>query len=66
MAFSANRVLEERGLMKKRLPCGLMICAVWLILSPILKAGKQRVEAPIYSHHIYDIIPDQDEGCRTA
>jgi type I pantothenate kinase len=54
-----NRVLEERGLMKKKgFPQSYDMRRLVNFVADI-KAGKQRVEAPIYSHHIYDIIPDQ-------
>ena len=55
-----NRVLEERGLMKKKgFPQSYDMHRLVSFIADI-KAGKERVSAPIYSHHIYDIVPDSD------
>lgn len=54
-----NRILEERGLMKKKgFPQSYDMRRLVNFVADI-KAGKPIVEAPVYSHHIYDIIPDE-------
>jgi len=54
-----NAVLRERGLMdKKGFPESYNVGEILKFLSRI-KAGKATVEAPIYSHFNYDVIPDQ-------
>jgi len=56
-----NRVLEERGLMKKKgFPQSYDMHRLVSFIADI-KAGKERVSAPIYSHHIYDIVPDSEK-----
>lgn len=56
-----NRILEERGLMKKKgFPQSYDMRRLVQFVADI-KAGTPSVEAPIYSHHIYDIIPDQEK-----
>lgn len=53
-----NRILEERGLMRRKgFPESYDRRRMIRFLADI-KAGKQRVEAPVYSHQAYDILPD--------
>ncbi|MDN6833721.1 MAG: type I pantothenate kinase, partial [Enterobacterales bacterium] len=53
-----NKVLQERGLMKKKgFPQSYDIQNLVRFVSEI-KSGAPRVTAPQYSHLIYDIIPD--------
>ncbi|MEP3232057.1 MAG: type I pantothenate kinase [Hyphomicrobiales bacterium] len=54
-----NKVLEEQNLMsRKGFPESYDLPALLRFLSDI-KAGKARVEAPVYSHFSYDIVPDE-------
>lgn len=54
-----NRALEEAGLMdKKGFPESYDNRALVRYLSDV-KAGRRNVEAPIYSHLIYDVLPDE-------
>ena len=54
-----NSVLEERGLMfKKGFPQSYNIKLLLDFMMDI-KSGKKQVKAPVYSHLIYDIIPDK-------
>lgn len=54
-----NSVLEQENLMgRKGFPESYDLPALLRFLSDI-KAGKSRVEAPVYSHFSYDIIPDE-------
>ena len=50
--LSQTRVLEERGLMKKKASRSLMICAVWLILSPILRWQTVRRSTDLFSSYL--------------
>jgi type I pantothenate kinase len=51
-----NAVLEERGLMnRKGFPESYDLTLLLNFLAE-LKAGKHRVEAPVYSHLIYDVL----------
>jgi len=53
-----NKVLQERGLMKKKgFPQSYDMHSLVRFVSEI-KSGAQQVTAPVYSHLIYDIIPD--------
>jgi len=53
-----NAVLEREGLMdKKGFPESYDVPALLRFLSDI-KAGRRRVLAPIYSHLVYDIVPN--------
>lgn len=53
-----NKVLQERGLMKKKgFPQSYDIQNLVRFVSEI-KSGAPRVTAPQYSHLIYDIVPD--------
>lgn len=54
-----NRVLEEEGLMaRKGFPESYDLTALLRFLSD-LKTGKQIVEAPVYSHFAYDVVPGE-------
>jgi type I pantothenate kinase len=57
-----NRVLEERGIMRRKgFPESYDVRRLVRFLSE-LKSGRERVEAPLYSHMVYDIV----EGCVQA
>jgi type I pantothenate kinase len=54
-----NNALEEAGLMdKKGFPESYDNRALLRFLSDV-KAGRHKVEAPVYSHLIYDVVPDE-------
>jgi type I pantothenate kinase len=54
-----NAVLEREGLMEKKgFPESYDLQALLLFLSDI-KAGRRPVRAPIYSHLVYDVVPNQ-------
>ncbi|MCC6920326.1 MAG: type I pantothenate kinase [Alphaproteobacteria bacterium] len=54
-----NRVLEERGLMRRKgFPESYDLRRMVQFLSEV-KAGEDKIEAPVYSHLTYDIVPDQ-------
>lgn len=54
-----NALLEERGLMnRKGFPESYDLTRLLNFLAEV-KSGKERVEAPVYSHLIYDVLPDQ-------
>jgi type I pantothenate kinase len=54
-----NRVLEERGLMRRKgFPESYDLRRLLRFVSE-LKAGHTRLEAPVYSHLRYDIVPGQ-------
>ena len=54
-----NRVLEERGLMRRKgFPESFDLPRLVRFLAG-LKAGRPRLEVPVYSHDVYDIVPDQ-------
>jgi type I pantothenate kinase len=54
-----NAVLERQGLMQKKgFPESYDLPTLLAFLSDI-KAGRQRVRAPVYSHLTYDIIPNE-------
>ncbi|SDZ68237.1 pantothenate kinase [Evansella caseinilytica] len=56
-----NEVLKERGLMEKKgFPESYDIAELLHILSD-LKSGKGRVEAPVYSHITYNIVPSRTQ-----
>lgn len=56
-----NKILEERGIMdKKGFPISYDIQRLLQFVSD-LKSGNPSVSAPIYSHSIYDIIPDEEQ-----
>ncbi|HEX4231010.1 MAG TPA: type I pantothenate kinase [Bryobacteraceae bacterium] len=53
-----NRVLEERGLMtRKGFPESYDQRRLLYFLADV-KAGKRLVVAPVYSHLVYDVVPD--------
>jgi type I pantothenate kinase len=55
----SNAVLEQRGLMnRKGFPESYDVQRLLTFLAEI-KSGNERVEAPVYSHLIYDPLPDQ-------
>lgn len=55
----SNAVLEERGLMsRKGFPESYDLPRLLNFLAD-LKSGKSPIEAPVYSHLIYDTLPDQ-------
>lgn len=54
-----NAYLEENNMMgRKGFPESYDIGSILQFLSAI-KAGKQRVHAPLYSHMVYDVLPDE-------
>ncbi len=54
-----NAVLEREGLMEKKgFPESYDVTALLRFLSDV-KAGKHPTRAPIYSHLIYDVMPNQ-------
>jgi type I pantothenate kinase len=54
-----NDVLEERGLMnRKGFPESYDLTKLLNFLAAV-KSGQERVEAPVYSHLVYDVLPDQ-------
>jgi len=54
-----NAVLEDRGLMtRKGFPESYNLTRLLNFLHDV-KSGKRRVEAPVYSHLIYDVLSDQ-------
>lgn len=53
----SNRVLEERGLLgRKGFPESFNLKALVAALADI-KGGTPKVEVPVYSHDLYDIVP---------
>lgn len=53
----SNKVLNERGLMKKKgFPQSYDMHSLVQFVSAV-KSGAKRVSAPVYSHLIYDIVP---------
>lgn len=53
-----NRILEERGLMKRKgFPESYDIRCLLRFMAD-LKSGEPEVKAPVYSHQAYDILPD--------
>jgi type I pantothenate kinase len=54
-----NAVLQAEGLMQRKgFPESYDVGAILRFLSDI-KAGRPRVEAPVYSHFVYDVVPGQ-------
>lgn len=54
-----NAVLEREGLMERKgFPESYDLPGLLLFLSDI-KAGRRPVRAPVYSHLVYDVIPNQ-------
>ena len=61
-----NARLEERGLMnRKGFPESYDLTKLLNFLADV-KSGKDRVEAPVYSHLVYDVLPDQRLTHRAA
>ncbi|TNJ56292.1 type I pantothenate kinase [Paenibacillus hemerocallicola] len=59
-----NRILQERGLMKRKgFPESYDIKRLLQFLTEV-KAGKPEVSAPVYSHLVYDVIPDRRQVVR--
>lgn len=59
-----NRVLTERGLMKRKgFPESYDRRALVRLLAE-LKAGRAEVSAPVYSHLVYDVVPDEAKVIR--
>lgn len=55
-----NAELEARGIMhRKGFPESFHLAALLNFLGSV-KAGVERVSAPVYSHFHYDIVPDQE------
>jgi type I pantothenate kinase len=55
-----NRVLEERGLMRRKgFPESYDLRRLLCFVSD-LKAGKEDVRGPVYSHLVYDIVPGEE------
>jgi type I pantothenate kinase len=54
-----NRVLEQRGLMRRKgFPESFDLRGLIRMLSAV-KAGQSGIEIPVYSHRIYDILPGE-------
>jgi type I pantothenate kinase len=54
-----NEVLQERGIMdRKGFPESYDLTKLLNFLAEV-KSGQARVEAPVYSHLVYDVLPDQ-------
>jgi type I pantothenate kinase len=52
-------VHEERGLMtRKGFPESYDLTRLLNFLAEV-KSGRERIEAPVYSHLVYDVLPDQ-------
>ena len=59
-----NRVLEQRGIMhRKGFPESYDVRRLIRFLFEV-KAGKEEVRAPVYSHLIYDIVPGEHVSIR--
>lgn len=59
-----NRILEQRGLMKRKgFPESYNIRRLIQFLADV-KSGRPEVTAPVYSHLIYDIVPDKVQVIR--
>jgi type I pantothenate kinase len=59
-----NRVLEERGLMKRKgFPESYDLKRLMRFMADV-KAGYPEVPAPVYSHLAYDILPEEKEYVR--
>jgi type I pantothenate kinase len=55
----SNAVLEERGMMdRKGFPESYDLTKLLNFLAKV-KSGNSPVEAPLYSHLVYDVLPDQ-------
>jgi type I pantothenate kinase len=59
-----NRILEERGLMRRKgFPESYDLRRVVQFLAGV-KAGKPEVAAPVYSHLAYDLVPSERQVVR--
>jgi type I pantothenate kinase len=59
-----NRILEERGLMKRKgFPESYDLKRLMRFMADV-KAGYPEVSAPVYSHLSYDILPGENEHVR--
>jgi len=59
-----NSVLEERGLMRRKgFPESYDTRRLVEFLADI-KSGQKYVKAPVYSHQVYDIVPDRHQMVR--
>ena len=59
-----NAVLESRGLMhRKGFPESYDVARLLRFLAD-LKAGQPTLQAPVYSHLVYDVLPDQSTTVR--
>lgn len=59
-----NWVLEERGLMKRKgFPESYDLRRLIRFLADV-KAGRDEVTAPLYSHLVYDVLPDRQQVVR--
>jgi type I pantothenate kinase len=59
-----NRVLEERGLMsRKGFPESYDIGRLLRFVNDV-KSGRPEVAAPVYSHLVYDVLPDETKLVR--
>src|SRR5918994_3014832 len=59
-----NRVLEERGLMKRKgFPESYDLKRLMRFMAAV-KAGRPEVVAPVYSHLVYDVLPDETKLVR--
>ena len=57
----SNRVLGEKGLMpRKGFPESFDLARLIQLVSD-LKAGRRNIGIPVYSHHVYDIVPGRYE-----
>ncbi len=57
--LKTNKVLREQGLMEKKgFPESFDRWKILEFLTEI-KAGRKKVKAPVYSHFIYDVLPDE-------
>ncbi len=54
-----TKILQERGIMRRKgFPESYNLQALIEFVSAV-KAGERHVKIPVYSHHTYDIVPDQ-------
>ena len=59
-----NRVLEERGLMsRKGFPESYDVGRLLRFVNDV-KSGRPEVAAPVYSHLVYDVLPDETKLVR--
>ena len=59
-----NRVLESKGLMgRKGFPESYDVRRLLQFMAD-LKAGRPEVTAPVYSHQVYDVVPDETQVVR--